>query len=73
MALQTRLARLPDISSRRFDIDGSSSGASVEDQRTASDLVHTIADLAASLAAAVDATVELSPFHGRRPGRVPVP
>jgi hypothetical protein len=71
MALQTRLARLPDISSRRFDIDGSSLGASVEDQRTASVLVHTIADLAASLASAVDATVELSPFDGRRRGSVP--
>lgn len=71
--LQTRLARLQDITSRRFDIDGSSFGASVEDQRTASVLVHTIADLAASLASAVDATVELSPFDGRRRGRAPAP
>ncbi len=71
--LQTRLARLQDISSRRFDLDGSSFGASVEDQRTASVLVHTIADLTASLASAVDATVELSPFHRRRRGRAPTP
>ena len=71
--LQTRLAHLQDISSRRLEIDGSSLGASVEERRTVSVVVHTIADLAGSLASAVTATVELSPFKGRRRGRAPAP
>ena len=64
--LQRRLARVQDISYRRFDVDDSASGASVEERRTVSVVVHTIADLVGSLALAVDATVELSPYGGRR-------
>lgn len=69
--LRTRLAHLQAIPFRCFRVDGSSVGASAEDQRTASVLVHTIADLAGSLAAAVDATVDPSPFDGRRRDREP--
>lgn len=66
--LRAPLARLPSVLSGQVVFDDLEAA---EERRTASVLLHTIADLAGSLASTVDATVELSSV--KRRGRAPVP
>jgi len=62
--LRARLSDAQAGSGRSPDFEGLTS---IEDRRTASVLFHTIADVAGSLASAVDATVELLSVESRRP------
>ncbi len=66
--LQTRLVGLQDVLTHSFDVDGAQT---VEDRRTASVVLHTIADVAGSLVSAMDASLQLSSLDDRR--RVPLP
>jgi hypothetical protein len=66
--LRARLARLSTVLSEQFVFDDLETA---EERRTASVLLHTIADLAGSLASAVDATVDLASLDRRRTAPVP--
>jgi hypothetical protein len=68
MESRRRLAELRDLANGHRDLIETRTDASLEDRRGVSVLLHTVSDVAASLASALDETLETPPGVDRRGG-----
>ncbi len=68
MESRRRLAEVRDLANGHRDLIETPTDASLEDRRDVSVLLHTVSDVAASLALALDETLETPPAADRRGG-----